>query len=115
VRADVGRARLRARPGTLILAAYTVNELAPENRATLLASLQDALRGGAALLIVEPIARSVTPWWNEWRSALRPAGAQEHEWSFKSSLPPRVRQMDRAAGLDHQIRKARTLWLPTHA
>lgn len=114
VRGDVRRPRISVRPGTLIIAAYTLNEIDPAGRRPLLDWLGSALTPGSALLIAEPIAKGVTPWWSEWSGALRPLGAQEHEWRFTDPLPPRLRQMDRAAGLDHQVRKARSLWIPPH-
>ena len=114
-RGDVGRLRERAEPDTLVLAAYTVNELATETRMGLLHWLCRTMTPRAPFLVIEPISKAVTPWWSEWTSALRPLGAVEREWIFRDPLPPRLRLMDRSAGLDHQVRKARTLWLAPHA
>ncbi|MGE5815929.1 MAG: methyltransferase domain-containing protein [Acidobacteriota bacterium] len=110
-RGDVGRPRVRIEPRALVVAAYTVNELDAETRASLLEWFCSNLEPSSGLLIVEPISKAVTPWWSEWSAALQALGGQERQWLFDEPLPQRLRQMDRAAGLNHQVRKARTLWI----
>jgi hypothetical protein len=99
------------RPGTAILAAYAVNELAPEARSSLLASLCAARAGGANVLVVEPIARRLSPWWRDWQTAIERAGGRGDEWRFPSDLPPTQRALARAAGLDPRELTARSLFL----
>ncbi len=111
VRGDVARFRTRAGEGTGIIAAYTVNELADESRAVLLGELLRASRRGARILVVEPIARRMAPWWDEWQAAFAESGGRADEWRFRTELPPRQRQLSRAAGLDPRELTARTLWL----
>jgi trans-aconitate methyltransferase len=114
-RVDLRRPRIHPDAATLVVAAYTINELDEDTRAFTLEWLCQTLQPGSALLIVEPIAKTVTPWWSEWATALRPMRAREDEWRFATPLPNRLRLMDKAAGLDHQVRKARTLWIPPSA
>lgn len=103
-------ARLPVRlPDCAILLAYTVNELPAESRAALLDRVSQAVRGGARLLIVEPIARGVTVWWPEWSARLVAAGARADEWRFPAALPPLTRQIARGAGLDPRELTARTI------
>lgn len=109
VRGDIRSPRITVGPGTLVLAAYAVNEIDETGRAPLLEWLRASAASGASLLIVEPIAKGVTPWWRGWSAALGPLGAREDEWRLTEPLPYRLQQMDRAAGLDHSVRKARTL------
>jgi hypothetical protein len=99
-----------ARPGTAILAAYAVNELAPEARSNLLASLRAARAQGASVLVVEPIARRLSPWWRDWQTAIERAGGRADEWRFPSDLPPTQRALARAAGLDPRELTARSLF-----
>jgi hypothetical protein len=99
-----------ARRGTAILAAYAVNELAPEARSMLLASLLAARAQGASVLIVEPIARRLSPWWRDWQTAIERAGGRADEWRFPSDLPPTQRALARAAGLDPRELTARSLF-----
>lgn len=98
-------------PSDAILASFVVNELAPEARDALRADLVEAGRKGARVLVVEPIARGVAPFWDEWAGAFREAGGAAAEHRFRIALPERLRLLDRAAGLDHRELTARTLWL----
>ncbi len=67
---------------------------------------------GASVLVIEPIARRMSPWWDEWAGFFRALGGRADEWKFTPRLPERLALMDRAAGLDHRELKARTLHLP---
>lgn len=96
--------------GTVILAAYAVNELAPEARSTLFASLRAARAQGASVLVVEPIARRLSPWWRDWQTAIERDGGRADEWRFPSDLPPTQRALARAAGLDPRELTARSLF-----
>ncbi|HEX6972952.1 MAG TPA: hypothetical protein VF147_01045, partial [Vicinamibacterales bacterium] len=66
---------------------------------------------GARVLIVEPIAKRMAPWWGTWERAFATAGGSAGEWRFKTPLPPRQRELGKAAGLDPRELTARTLWL----
>lgn len=107
-----GRGRRSARsPRGAVIAAYTANELTDAGRAALLPRLLAAPANRSAILIVEPIARRVAPWWKEWALAFERAGGRADEWRFAEPLPELVRALDRAAGLDHREQTARSLWL----
>ncbi len=98
------------------LAAFTLNELDEPGRDALMNRLlHRALRGGDAVLVVEPIARRTTPWWNAWQQRVEAAGGRADEWRFRVDLPPLVAKLDRAAGLNHREITGRTLWLPSRA
>ena len=94
-----------------VLAAFTVNELSDASREALLSRLLDRRAPGDRLLIVEPIARFVAPWWTRWRDAIVAAGGRADQWRFVVGLPPIVAKLDRAAGLNHRELTARSLWL----
>jgi hypothetical protein len=108
--ADVRRFRSRGGEGSAVVAAYTVNELS-EARTPLRDELLRAASRGAKILIIEPIARGVAPWWDDWRSAFERAGGRADEWRFQVSLPARQRDLARAAGLDPRELTARSLWI----
>ena len=114
-RQDLTRVQLEPRRGLGILAAYTVNELSDEARGSLLPRLLDAGAHGAAVLIVEPIARRMAPWWKAWESAFTGAGGRADEWRLPSSLPPRQKQLAKSAGLNPQEMTCRTLVLNSAA
>ena len=107
-------ARLPGRRGAVV-AAYAVNEIEDEDRERLLPRLLEAAAIGAAVLVVEPIARRGTPWWRAWAAAFAGAGGRADEWRFRVPLPEIVGRLDRAAGLDHRELTCRSLWLPGRA
>ena len=108
---DAGRFRTRAGEGTGIIVAYTVNELSDDARDALRDELLRAPARGARVLIIEPIARRMAPWWNAWHAAFEDAGGRGDEWRFRANLPPRQCELARAAGLDPRELTARSLWL----
>lgn len=107
---DLSRVALPGR-GSGVVTAYTVNEIDDSSRGQLLDRLLDARARGARVLVVEPIAGSVTPWWPRWRDAVERAGGRADEWRFEAGLPALVRRLDRAVGLDHRELTAKSLWL----
>jgi hypothetical protein len=112
VRQDLTKVRLAPAARMGILAAYVINELSDDVRAAMLRRFLEARMAGATVLIVEPIARRATPWWTSWEAACAAAGGRADEWRFPATLPPRQRQLAKAAGLNPQELTARTLWLP---
>jgi SAM-dependent methyltransferase len=110
-RGDIGVAPLPRSPA-LILAAFTMNELDDKGRAVLMQRLLDRGKHGDRVLVVEPLARFVSPWWELWRRAFVDAGGRADEWRFRPARPALISKLDRAAGLDHRELTARSLWLP---
>jgi SAM-dependent methyltransferase len=108
---DISRTRLRGEPGLGVLLGYAVNELPDAVRAPLLEDLLRAATRGARVLVVEPIARRLSGWWDEWERAFIAGGGRGDEWRFDVSLPERQRQLARAAGLNPRELTARSLWL----
>jgi hypothetical protein len=99
------------RSGGGVIAAYTLNELPLETRTSVEARLLTAAKEGARVLVIEPIARSITPWWNSTAERVRAAGGRADEWRFAVTLPPLLQLFDKAAGLKHRELTARSLYL----
>ena len=99
------------KPTAAIVAAYLFNELDNDRRGSLEMQLLDAATQGTRVLIVEPISRSLTPWWDKTASRVRALGGREDEWRFPAELPPLLRTLDKAAGLNHQELTAKSLYL----
>jgi hypothetical protein len=110
VRGDVTRLRLPRDPFACV-AAFTVNELPAATRDWLKMRLLDVARHGRPVLVIEPIAGSVAPWWEEWRTRFAEAGGEERMWRFQVEAPELVQRLDRAAGLNHRELTARSLHL----
>jgi SAM-dependent methyltransferase len=108
-RADIARAILPKAPAPIVLA-YALNELPAASRDGLLERLLKE-RGRRRVLIVEPLARGVAPWWAEWSARVATAGGRADEWRFRAELPPIVAKLDRAAGLDYRELTGRTMFL----
>jgi hypothetical protein len=97
------------RPAVGIVAAYLLNELRDVHRRRLLSAMVDAGRRGAHVLVMEPIARRITPWWEEAQRVVLDGGGRSDEWRFPTALPPLVARLGDAAGLNHGELTARTL------
>ncbi len=108
--ADIRKSQLSE--GAAVQAAFTLNELDEESRQSFLDRFVKAARNKSPILIVEPIARRLTKWWDEWTAAFEQEGGQADEWRFQIDLPDNLKLMDKAAGLDHREITGRSLWLP---
>ena len=106
---DVTSAKLPKGPA-LILAAFTLNELPDDSREAMLERLLDRAAHGDRVLIVEPLAGFVAPWWKRWAGAFASAGGRADEWRVRAELPQIVAKLDRAAGLNHREITGRSLW-----
>jgi SAM-dependent methyltransferase len=112
--ADVTRRRLPPDRATIV-AAYVLNEIPDEPRDDLLARLVARAGRGDRVLIIEPIAVSVAPWWRRWEDKVRAVGGRADVWRFPVDLPAVVAKLDRAARLDHRELTGRTFWLDAPA
>ena len=99
---------------TAVVSAFTMNELDAAAREQFLIQFLRAARRGSPVLVIEPIARRLTSWWDQWAVRIKDAGGREDAWRFCLDLPERLALMDRAAGLDHRELTGRSLWLPEH-
>ena len=97
------------RTGTV--AAFVVNELSDRDRTALLGGLLRTVRRGGRVLVVEPLARRVCPWWPEWEAEICRQGGRADEWRFAAAMPSGWRALDHSAGLDHSEATGRSLWL----
>ena len=107
---DVAAATLPTRRAAFI-AAFSLNEMPEEGRDRLLSRLVGRATAHDRLLILEPLARFVAPWWEKWRASVERAGGRADEWRFRVELPSVVAKLDRAVGLDHRELTARSLFL----
>ena len=109
VQGDLSRARVVASPSTGVVAAYAVNELPDLTRAELLERFLGLCRRGTTVIVIEPIARRLTPWWGSWERAFVAAGGRADEWRFPGDLPRRQHDLAVAAGLNPRELTARSL------
>jgi hypothetical protein len=110
-RGVVPEALPHAARGELMMLGWAVNELETPARARLLDALEAAAARGAALLMLEPLAGRIAPWWSEWAQRLAPYGARERIVKREIERPAWIARLDEAAGLDHRVVGARVLAL----
>lgn len=96
---------------TAIIAGWSVNELRSAERTRLLQTLLAMGSRKAAILVIEPLARAATPWWDEWTSAFTIAGGRADQWKFDVALPEPLARIDEAAGFRREGLGAKSLWL----
>ena len=101
----------RLKRGDAVIAAYVLNEMSDGSREALEQQLLDAAKAGTRVLVIEPIARRIAPWWNRTADRFRTAGGRADEWRIAAELPPLLRTFDAAAGLNHRELKLRTLYV----
>ncbi len=90
---------------------WSVNELDPAGQKRLLPVLMEIGRRGAPILIIEPIARRMSPWFDAWSDEFINAGGRADEWRFPADLPPLLADLDTAAGFKRTELSAKTLAL----
>jgi Methyltransferase domain len=94
-----------------IVAGWMVNELDEASRKALLTKLLRAASTGTQVLVMEPIATRVSPWWPEWTRAFAGAGGRHDEWRIPTALPDLVKRLDVAAGLRHDVLTAKSIYV----
>jgi hypothetical protein len=99
------------RARTVFVSAFTLNELAESSRDTVMHRLLARAQRGDAVLIVEPLAGFVAPWWPRWQQVMTDAGGRADEWRARKDLPEIVARLDRAVRLDHRELTARSLFI----
>jgi SAM-dependent methyltransferase len=106
---DLSRAPLPER--SRVVAAFAVNELDEPSRRRLGDRLLAHGAAGGQVIVVEPLAGFVAPWWAAWRREWELAGGRADEWRVRPELPAIVAKLDKAAGLNHREVTGRTLTL----
>jgi SAM-dependent methyltransferase len=99
------------RRGESIVAAYVLNELPDAARRRVEGRLIDTTAHGGHVLVIEPIARAVAPWWDDLAARLARVGGRSDEWRLRIDLPPLLEKFDRAAGLNHRELTFRSLFV----
>ena len=107
---DVTKA-LAIRRGHSVVAAYLLNELPDDSRARVEDQLIDTAAHGGRVLVIEPIARAIAPWWDDLAARFAAVGGRSDQWRLPIDLPPLLQKFDKAAGLDHRELTFRSLFI----
>jgi SAM-dependent methyltransferase len=103
--------RLNRYAGECVIAAYTLNELPDDTRDDVEQHLCEHARHGGRVLILEPLARSVAPWWPDTAKRIIGMGGRSDEWKLTVEVPPVVGLLGTAAGLNYRELRFQTLFL----
>ena len=106
-RGSAGRLRRPSRPSVLACG-YVANELTVSDRDQLGRLLADAVRHGSSVLVLEPLARSATPWWPQWTATL--PHVRLDEWKVPVRPPDITRALGASAGLTPTQVNVRSAW-----
>ena len=93
-----------------IVLGWAVNELTADARQAILPKLVAFATERGPVLIVEPLARAVAPWWREWVAAFSPAGGRADEWKFQVEQPQMLKELSHRAGFRRDVLGARSIW-----
>jgi hypothetical protein len=83
---------------TGIIAGWAVNELTKADREELLEMLDQLLERGASLVVLEPLARGVAPWWDDWAARLSARNVRAGDVKADVSLPEPLASFSDSAG-----------------
>jgi SAM-dependent methyltransferase len=102
----------KPRAGSAVVAGYVLNELPEAVRLGVEDQLEAHARDGGSVLILEPIARGVTPWWDATAARFAAIGGRADEWRFQAEVPELVATLGKAAGLNYRELRLRTIYVP---
>ena len=108
---DVGRLP-PLRSNGAIAAGYVLNELSGPVRRQLEDQIVAYAAKGTRVLILEPIARAITPWWDDTVARMATVGGRADEWRFRAEVPDLVARLGKAAGLDYRELRLRSIFVP---
>lgn len=94
---------------TGIIAGWSINELSKADRAQLLDIIDQLLERGATLAVLEPLARGVSPWWDDWASRLLPRHVHGADVKADVDLPAPLDSFSDAAGFRKKELGARAM------
>jgi hypothetical protein len=97
---------------TAIVCGWSLNELTNPKRTVAIEGLMSLAARGTPLLVVEPVARRLVPWWDAFAARAVSAGGRADEWRFPPILPPVLADLDEAAGFNRDALSARSVSFP---
>lgn len=108
---DIGRLPALRRDAAVV-AGYVLNELPEDVRLRVEAQLIAHAGHGGMVLVMEPLARGIAPWWDATAARLAAVGGRADEWRFRTDVPDLVARLGKAAGLDYREIRLRTIFAP---
>ena len=99
--------------GDTILISFCVNELTPTRQNEMCQELLKKAHQNKTVLIVEPLAERLTPFWTSWKDAFLKVGGRCDTWRFQRNnyVPDFLQELSLAAGLGDEELLAKSLFL----
>lgn len=101
----------RTRRQTALIFGWSLNELDAVNREHALGSIAEMAANGTRVLVIEPVAGRLVPWFTEWSARCQQSGARVNQWRFEEPLPAALAELDREAGFNRDGLTARSVAL----
>jgi len=108
-RKDVRGKRGAAPASTGIIFGWSLNELDSPTRNRARVAIETLAGRGVRMLVLEPISRSLVPWWSEWAAAAAALGGRADEWRFADALPAVLSELSQEAGFSREELTVRSL------
>ena len=89
-----------SRPPEGIVLGWTLNELDDPLREAVAQRIVPWVTRGCRLLVIEPVSKRVTPWWDEWTARFPKDVCVAAERRLRLDFPPKIALLARSAGLD---------------
>lgn len=86
------------RPDGIVMG-WTLNELDGSKRDLIGSKIAPWVARGTRLLVIEPVSKRVTPWWDGWAAHLPAGRFTVAERRLRLELPPKLALLARSAGL----------------
>lgn len=102
----------RVERGDALVCGWFLNECDAPTRDALLDFLARAARDALPVLVLEPLATRIVPWWEQAERALTRVGLRAEELRIPIERPEWIARLDQASGLDHRELGARVLYGP---
>lgn len=99
------------RPDGIVIG-WTLNELDEERRDQIATRVVPWVAKGSRLLVIEPVSKRVTPWWDEWTARFPKDRCSVQEKKLRLNLPPKIALLARSAGLGADAMVVRVLVSP---
>lgn len=90
------------RPDAVVLG-WALNEFDPAERLRVAEAVRAFVARGTRLLVMEPVSRRVTPWWDEWMARVSVVPLRVLEARLRVELHPKVALLARSAGLKADV------------
>jgi len=93
--------------GDLVLAGWFISECDEGARERVLSALERGVAAGACVLVLEPLAGRIVPWWDDLGARFARLGIASGSLRWPMQRPEWIARMDKAASLDHRELGAR--------